>query len=42
MRILQRELSAFAQHLEIEDSSPGSVGKYLDDASAFASRLGSQ
>ena len=28
MPILQRELSAFAQHLEAEDRSPGTVGKY--------------
>ena len=42
MPILQRELSAFAQHLEIEDRSPGTVGKYLHDASAFAAWLGSR
>jgi len=42
MPILQRELSAFAQHLETEDRSPGTVGKYLHDASAFAAWLGSR
>ena len=42
MPILQRELSAFAQHLETGDRSPGTVGKYLHDASAFAAWLGSR
>ena len=40
MTISKRELNAFLLRLNLEDRSPGTIGKYLHDAGKFSAWLG--